>query len=213
MKHRPPQVSRRKPRRISALRSGVTTLAFLFLLTLIVAKVTKDGQQQFIGAFRIVDGDTVSLNGDALRLKGIDAPELAQSCQKDGASWSCGEVARQALADIFKRGAATCSGDRYDKYHRLLVTCHVADVNANAWMVRQGFAVAYGDYETEEMAAQTQKRGLWSGQFERPESWRAAHHGGGADADENAPASFLCAYFSVSCGQDHGPVMNHGPDT
>ncbi len=213
MKFNPPRFRRRKPRRISALRSGVTTLAFLFLLALIVAKITKDGQQQFIGAFRIVDGDTVSLNGDALRLKGIDAPELAQSCQKAGVSWPCGEAARRALANFFRRGAASCSGGRYDKYRRLLVTCRVADNNANAWMVRHGHAIAYGDYEAEEAAAQAEKLGLWSGEFELPERWRAAHRRGAAETEENVMASFLCRYFGVSCAQESSPTMSPGPET
>ena len=34
---------------------------------------------------KIVDGDTIHLNGEKIRFTGIDTPELKQNCLKDGA--------------------------------------------------------------------------------------------------------------------------------
>ena len=46
------------------------------------------------GTARAVDGDTLDLSGERVRLIGIDAPELDQSCQRDGQGWACGDWAR-----------------------------------------------------------------------------------------------------------------------
>ena len=52
-------------------------------------------------------------------------------------------------------------------------------INLNAWMVEQGWAVAfrkYGlDYVAQEDTARQSRRGLWVGTFEMPWDWRAAN--------------------------------------
>ena len=50
------------------------------------------------GPARVVDGDTLEVGGERVRLEGIDAPESAQTCQRsDGKAWSCGKAAAKAL--------------------------------------------------------------------------------------------------------------------
>jgi endonuclease YncB( thermonuclease family) len=48
----------------------------------------------------------------------------------------------------------------------------------NAWLVTQGWALAYRrysrDYADEQDAAQAARRGVWQGQFMAPWSWRKA---------------------------------------
>ena len=48
---------------------------------------------------RIVDGDTIVLNGEKIRFFGIDAPEIDQECVKNGKVIMCGEVSKKALKD------------------------------------------------------------------------------------------------------------------
>ena len=46
---------------------------------------------------RVVDGDTIYLNGEKIRFTGIDTPELKQTCIKDGTKNTCGITAKQKL--------------------------------------------------------------------------------------------------------------------
>ena len=49
---------------------------------------------------RVIDGDTLVLHGETIRLHGIDAPELAQSCKSSsGKTFRCGRDARHILGN------------------------------------------------------------------------------------------------------------------
>lgn len=125
------------------------------------------------GAFRAVDGDTLTLSRQRLRLAGIDAPEKAQRCGADPSTWACGVAATRALGE--RVGPQTvCAGTKRDRYRRLLVRCTGPGGDINEEMVRLGLAVGYGDYATEEREAREARRGIWSGPFERPADWRKA---------------------------------------
>ena len=44
----------------------------------------------FANSLRVVDGDTIVLNGEKIRFAGIDTPELKQTCLKDDQELDCG---------------------------------------------------------------------------------------------------------------------------
>ena len=140
-----------------------------------------------MGRLQAVDGDSLVGNGERLRLRGIDAPEFAQICTKAGKPWDCGKQAKRALASLLSGGKVVCQGGQRDKYDRLLVTCRNGALDINREQVRQGMAVAFGDYQTEEDRARDGKRGLWAGEFVSPSEWRARHKPG---ADREAPHFF-----------------------
>ncbi len=121
---------------------------------------------------RVVDGDTLVLEGREVRLSGLDAPEYRQSCERSGKAWPCGEEAAAALRRLIGGGEVRCTGRRQDKYGRLLARCSAGE-DLGARLVRDGLAVAYGDYELEEAAAKAARRGIWAGTFERPADFRA----------------------------------------
>ncbi|PZU23857.1 MAG: exopolysaccharide biosynthesis protein [Shinella sp.] len=158
------------------LRNGVTMVAFVILGALIVAKLDDRETQHLAGHFRVSDGDTLALNGTRYRLQGIDAPERRQTCGVNETLWPCGEAAREALKSLVATEAVTCEGNETDKYGRLLVICRAGGRNLNAEMVRQGMAIAYAgtdvDYRDEEAEARAARRGVWSGDFIRPQDWR-----------------------------------------
>ena len=54
------------------------------------------------GKARIIDGDTIEISGERIRLHGIDAPESKQKCTAGGKEWSCGQEA--SLSSIYRRG-------------------------------------------------------------------------------------------------------------
>lgn len=179
-------------------RDGVATFALLAILALLALKMNNRPEIVQNGKFYVIDGDTLSTNGERLRLKGIDAPEYRQRCRRDGADWACGEEARRALATIIKTGAPECRGQERDRYGRLLVTCVAGDLDINAAMVRRGMAVSYGGYSNEERIARQAKAGLWAGDFERPSDYRREEHM--THADGNDPIAGLFGYLRQLVG-------------
>ena len=134
------------------------------------------------------DGDTLLIGQTKFRIYGIDAPELHQMCQdKAGKPWACGVDATDRLKALMAAPGVACTPLARDRFAREIATCRtdtVADVGQV--MVSEGLAVAFGigeesDYLGEEAAAQSAKRGLWQGAFQRPREWRDAHPRGETD--------------------------------
>ncbi|WP_170976598.1 thermonuclease family protein [Rhizobium sp. FKL33] len=178
------------------VRDLLLTVCFLTLIGLIAMKLERDDAERLGGAFRVVDGDSLDLDGRKLRLRAIDAPELAQTCFRDGLAWPCGAEAREALKRLMTRKGVVCSGDRTDKYRRLLVECAASGEDLNAAMVRSGMAVSFGGYQPEESEARQAQRGIWAGEFERPSDWRKGHRHAMADEKEHG-GSFLARLFDL----------------
>ncbi|MEJ8473889.1 thermonuclease family protein [Roseibium algae] len=150
--------------------------AAIFVLGVLIAALPAAAGQGL--AVRIIDGDTIQLGRDKIRLDGIDAPELAQSCKKSaGKTWSCGKASKAYLERLASAGPVTCHGDELDVYSRRIATCHVRGRNLNAEMVRSGQALAFRRYSAayvlEEDAAHLEGTGLWAGEFEAPWDYRA----------------------------------------
>ncbi|HEX8049250.1 thermonuclease family protein [Rhizobium sp.] len=165
-------------------RDGITTFALLVLLALLAFKLNNRSELVQTGRFYVVDGDTLAQSGERFRLRGIDAPEYRQQCQRNNVSWACGEEARRVLDRLMKTGSPECRGGEKDRYGRLLVICKAGDVDINAAMVRSGMAVSYGGYAAEEAQARQAEAGLWAGEFERPRDYRREEqmqHASGGD--------------------------------
>ena len=129
------------------------------------------------GVARIVDGDTLAIGETKIRLEGIDAPESDQLClDRNAVKWNCGIAARDHLVRHVDGRPIACAPTRTDRYARTLAVCRLGDENLNAWMVREGFALAFVKYSTayvaEEAEARKAQRGLWSGAFIAPWDWR-----------------------------------------
>ena len=128
------------------------------------------------GPARIIDGDTIVIEGQRIRLNGIDAPESRQTCIADGELWPCGQSATDALAAFIGGVPVSCQEQGTDRYGRAIATCSVQGEGIEAFMVRNGWALAYRRYSTEyvaqEKAAQDARVGLWRGAFVPPWEWR-----------------------------------------
>ena len=83
---------------------------------------------------RVIDGDTLEWKGERVRLLGFDAPEMKQTCERDGVTWLCGKEARKALANWIGAHDVKCEGDTRDKYGRLLAHCSVDGQDIGEWM-------------------------------------------------------------------------------
>jgi endonuclease YncB( thermonuclease family) len=171
---------RRRPT-ISRPRDLLLTAGFLFLLILLAARLDPTGEDGVLaGPFRVIDGDTLAHGSERLRLSGIDAPELLQTCRRaDGSEWPCGREAKDRLGALMRdgqaRGAAPqCRGAAMDQYRRRLVTCSINGDNLNGRMVRDGYAIGTGllTFRSEQSRAETERLGIWSGTFETPRAYR-----------------------------------------
>jgi len=128
------------------------------------------------GPVQVKDGDTIEIHGERIRLYGIDAPESRQTCNRYGGEWRCGIEATQALADKVGSDPLECSPKDRDRYGRTVAVCRLNGEDLNAWMVSEGWAMAYRhyslDYVAAEDAAREAKRGIWASEFLPPWEWR-----------------------------------------
>lgn len=151
--------------------------AAVILAVLAVAVEMLSRAEHLEGHAEAVDGDTLDISGTHIRLAGIDAPELRQTCEREGRPWRCGEAARAALAEALAGGPVSCRAEKRDKYKRPLGFCTVGGTDIAALMVGNGLAIAYlgKAYQSEEAEARAAGRGLWAGTFQRPADYRAEH--------------------------------------
>lgn len=130
------------------------------------------------GHVQVTDGDTLRMGDLRIRMHGMDAPEKAQICIKQGAPWQCGQASKAALVARIGAASVDCVVKDQDRYHRLVAECFLGAESINRWMVAQGWAVAYRqfsqDYVGAEGQARSAGRGIWSSQFEMPSEWRSA---------------------------------------
>jgi len=156
------------------VRDWLLGIAIVLLLGRLILGL--DGFQTNLEGFaHVADGDTVTLNGGRIRLKGIDAPELDQLCLLDRQTYECGREAKRELQRLIDGRQVICRNDGRDQYDRVLGICFVGATELNKAMVESGWAIAYGSYETVEVRARLANRGLWGGSFDRPQEWRAGH--------------------------------------
>ena len=83
-----------------------TKLFLVISICLIFFLVTYSDVKSY--EIKIVDGDTIHLNGKKIRFSGIDAPELKQTCIKNGVKNSCGIIAKQILIDKIEDYKISC---------------------------------------------------------------------------------------------------------
>ena len=134
------------------------------------------GGNAYADNLKIVDGDTIHLNGEKIRFTGIDTPELKQTCIKDGVKDPCGITAKQILIEKIGNNKIECISEGKDRYKRTLAECFVNNESLSSYLVRSGYAFAYRKYSKkfilDEDYAKTNKLGMWSMTFQYPWDFR-----------------------------------------
>ncbi len=159
-------------------------LAMLFLIVPSLAFAAAEGPA------RVIDGDTLEIGGARIDLFGIDAPELAQTCEHLGVSWPCGNEARNVLTGVIATRHVRCRERGNSADGTPVAICAVGPESLNLEMAITGMAVAAFEAEADVKQAEAQaklaKRGIWAGRFIAPEEWRQGKR------LEPTPASARC---------------------
>ncbi|MBD9529944.1 thermonuclease family protein [Paracoccus sp. PAR01] len=126
----------------------------------------------------VVDGDTVKLGKDTIRIHGIDAPEQSQSCARaGGGSWACGKAATAFMAKLVKGREIACRPVERDRYDRIVAKCFVSGRDLGRETVGAGLAWAFtryaDDYVDAETSAKSRRLGIWQAQSEPALTFRA----------------------------------------
>lgn len=128
------------------------------------------------GVAEVVDGDTLRIGANQVRLAGVDAPEWSQPCKVGRATWFAGHEAAAWLKSRIEGRKVYCSVSATDRYKRKVATCYVDGADINAELVAAGWAVAYRQYSTryvpQETAAKAAALGIWRGRCDLPGEWR-----------------------------------------
>ena len=130
------------------------------------------------GPISVIDADTLEVGDVRVRLYGIDAPEIGQTCLLDGANQDCGRWAKRQTTVLYQGRQAACQRVTTDKYGRAVARCLVNGQDIAARLVADGLAQAYRryalDYVDQEKAASIAGLGIWQGDMQAPSDFRAA---------------------------------------
>ena len=125
---------------------------------------------------RVVDGDTIHLNGEKIRFTGIDTPELKQTCTKEEVINPCGVIAKEILIKKINDNKVECISNGKDQYKRTLAECFVNGESLSSYLVRSGYGFAYRKYSKkfilDEDHAKANKLGMWAMKFDYPWDYR-----------------------------------------
>ena len=173
---------------------------------------------EFSGAVHVVDGDTLHVGAVTVRLHGIDAPEIAQTCEDaQGRNWPCGAFVRAEIARRFEGETATCQEIERDRYGRSVAKCFVDGRDVGEMIVLEGWAEAYRaysmDYDLAEKSAQVREAGLWAGTMQSPAAFRAEQRASSPSAQPEDANCIIKGNISGSGQIYHMPHNRDYDDT
>lgn len=150
---------------------------FVGLITFLICLSSSLNAENLFGRVSVIDGDTLEMHGERIRLHGIDAPENGQSCEDSkGIMFRCGQISANKLAGYIASQTVRCELIDTDRYGRLVAVCFVGNIDISSMLVREGWALAYrrysSDYIDVEKSARQANLGLWQGKFVEPWKWR-----------------------------------------
>ena len=106
---------------------------------------TNTHSEEITGFAKVIDGDTIRINGNKIRLYGIDAPEKNQICSKPWLSlnvitfnkdYECGLKTTSLLKKFVKNEIIVCKKKSMDRYNRVVAICFKKRRDINSWSFR-----------------------------------------------------------------------------
>ena len=130
---------RRKIKKRVETKFLVVLLIFLLIINYpFLDNLLKDflDESQTVFAERVIDGDTIDIGNESVRLLGINTPERGEQGYEEAKDF----LVQQVLG---KNVTLEFVGERYDKYGRILAYVFLNNTNINMKMVENGFANYY----------------------------------------------------------------------
>ncbi|WP_345771169.1 thermonuclease family protein [Brucella intermedia] len=139
------------------------------------------------GTARVIDGDTISIRQQRVRIAGIDTCEMGQYGILNDKAWPCGLVARSHLRQLVDGKHITCRIVDIDRYKRSVGQCFIEDTDIGLIMVRTGQAevmlyylprdhgIGVAEYKHAENYARERLMGIWAADVESPQKYRRAN--------------------------------------
>jgi len=132
----------------------------------------------FTSPVSVVKADTFRAQGYIVKLYGVAAPDLNQTCaNRNGASYNCGQQAALWLQSWITNNPITCRVMSQNEDGNMVAACSLGQYDIGAALVNAGWAVAdtreADIYVPYEQNAQNQGNGLWQGKFYKPWDWQA----------------------------------------
>jgi len=116
-----------------------------------------------VGLALVIDGDTLHIGPDKIRLHAINAPERHQPG---------GAEATAALRSIIAGRPVRCTWDGTKTRGRYVAVCRVGGVDVARELVRRGFAAACPRfsrrYDADERVARAKRMGIWRYGYVKP---------------------------------------------
>jgi endonuclease YncB( thermonuclease family) len=152
----------------ATLRPAIRLLACVALLLPSISAAA----DALTGRAMVINGDTIEIHSQRIRLLDIDAPESQQICSRvEGdrvtVDWPCGQRAALALSDWIGRALVICEATRKNKYQQWLAHCLAGGEDGAMWLASRGWGVPYRDFRCEAIRNVSEQarllgRGLWS---------------------------------------------------
>ena len=135
--------------------------------------------QSFSGKTRVIDGDSIVVANNRVRLLGIDAPEHSQNClNQKNQEYPCGKISGEFLSNLVGDKEVICFYKHKDIYNRFLGNCFIQDLSINEEILKNGMAVIYSFTSSDkkmndlELFAKEHRLGIWQGSFQLPKEYR-----------------------------------------
>src|SRR5688500_5070688 len=109
-------------------------------LALLPLAYTSSAAAPISGTGRSIDGDSLMVGQQEVRLFGIDAPEFTQTCTRASERWACGAAAADQLSKLVSGKQVNCVTLGTDRHKRTVARCRVGSIDLNRVMVATGYA-------------------------------------------------------------------------
>jgi endonuclease YncB( thermonuclease family) len=97
--------------------------------------------ETIIGQASVIDGDTLEIHGQRIRLAGIDASESNQLCRGDDSlQYRSGAKAANELDCFIAGRSVSCEVVGRGQYGRGVAECSIAGEDVAMWLARNGLA-------------------------------------------------------------------------